>query len=349
MRKSYGSLKPLVPLMAAAKPYDWAGHFGRRAPLELEIGAGNGEHLAELASDHPERDFIGVELLWGRVKKCLRKLSVAGVSNAGLIYGDVRPALEYLIEPRSLERVRMLFPCPWPGDDAGRHRLYGHEMLCMLNSRLVEGGQVLLVTDDREYFDWVLDQIDNTGFRSEVREIGADFRTKFEKKWSEGGQSTFYRLDLYKKQHIDRPLRRELDLKTHLIEAYHPERFKVGALLTPEPSALDSGDGAQLGDGETGATETGAPEGPKIRAQIKDFLHDPATDRGMARVVVVEAGLSQELWIDIRPENPAQGSRWRIAPARGCNAMMTDGVQLALDGLARQAVLPRPSEGMLSA
>ena len=36
--------------------------FGRRAPRTLEIGFGNGEHLASLATAHPERDYFGIEV-----------------------------------------------------------------------------------------------------------------------------------------------------------------------------------------------------------------------------------------------------------------------------------------------
>ena len=36
--------------------------FGRLAPRTLEIGFGNGEHLASLATAHPERDYFGIEV-----------------------------------------------------------------------------------------------------------------------------------------------------------------------------------------------------------------------------------------------------------------------------------------------
>src|ERR1700741_2602725 len=36
--------------------------FGRRAPRTLEIGFGNGEHLAALAAAHPGQDYFGIEV-----------------------------------------------------------------------------------------------------------------------------------------------------------------------------------------------------------------------------------------------------------------------------------------------
>jgi len=35
--------------------------FGNSNPVYLEIGFGNGEFLAELASRHPQRNYLGIE------------------------------------------------------------------------------------------------------------------------------------------------------------------------------------------------------------------------------------------------------------------------------------------------
>ncbi|MCB0215887.1 MAG: hypothetical protein H6648_11450 [Caldilineae bacterium] len=304
MRKPYGSLAPLVTPQQAHKPVDWPARFGRVAPLELEIGCGNGEYLARLAAAHPERDFIGVERMWGRVKKILRKLDLAELANARLIYGEAAIALGYLLPPRSLTRVHTLFPCPWPGDDEGRHRLYGPAFLALVNSRLVEAGRVLLVTDDRDYFDWVLAQLPGSGFDGQSAEVGADYGTKFERKWVGEGQARFYRLDLTKRRHIEVPPSQEAVMRTHRIARFEARGFA--------PVEAQSGD---------------------CRVRGLDFLHDPAQDRGMVRVVVAEPGLTQELWIEIRPHDGG----WVVAPARGTGGLMTDGVQLALDAVAAAA------------
>jgi hypothetical protein len=71
----------------------------------------------------------------------------------------------------------------------------------------------------------------------------------------------------------------------------------------------------------------------ELRVRGRDFLHDPERRRGMVRVVVVEPDLTQELWIEIRPS----GEGWMVAPARGSGALMTAGVQLALDAVAEAA------------
>jgi tRNA (guanine-N7-)-methyltransferase len=46
----------------SAEPLSLDSLFGRAAPRTLEIGFGNGEHLAALAAAHPERDYFGIEV-----------------------------------------------------------------------------------------------------------------------------------------------------------------------------------------------------------------------------------------------------------------------------------------------
>ena len=43
-------------------------------PLEIDLGSGDGTFLVEMARQHPERDFLGVERLGGRVLKTAKKI-----------------------------------------------------------------------------------------------------------------------------------------------------------------------------------------------------------------------------------------------------------------------------------
>ena len=317
----YRSLEHLLPWPATAKPLDAAGVFGRHAPLELEIGPGNGEYLAAMAKERSAHDFLAVELLWGRVKKCLRKLGGARLTNARLVCGNIGPVLAYLVPPRSLHAVHTLFPCPWPGDAAGAHRLYRADFLRLVNSRLVDGGRVTLVTDNRPYFDWVLEQLPGTGFDGRTHAVGADYGTKFERKWVGGGQERFHRLDLVKTEHQDLPLSPEVPMRSHVLSGFDPGAFQL-------PHRVLSGSGAD--------PEIDAVTGGVTRVVGRELLYDPARRQGLVRMVVVEPGLSQELWIEIA--GMADG-RFRVAPARACHALLTDGVQLAVDAVAQAAGL----------
>ena len=59
---------------------DLSSVFGRIAPLEVDLGCGDGSYLAELAEGSPARDFLGIERLFGRVRSACYKLAERRVS-----------------------------------------------------------------------------------------------------------------------------------------------------------------------------------------------------------------------------------------------------------------------------
>ena len=54
-------------------PTDGKAIFGNDQPLEVDLGCGDGTFLLEMARHYPERNFLGVERLLGRVRKVCRK------------------------------------------------------------------------------------------------------------------------------------------------------------------------------------------------------------------------------------------------------------------------------------
>src|SRR5688500_6081675 len=58
-----------------------AALFSASQPLEIELGAGDGSFLAQWAALNPERNFLGVERLLGRLRKIERKSRRVGLTN----------------------------------------------------------------------------------------------------------------------------------------------------------------------------------------------------------------------------------------------------------------------------
>jgi hypothetical protein len=94
MKSSYPSLKAFIPWMKETHPVEWSEIFGRSAELEVEIGFGLGDFLIQQAQIHPDRDYLGIELGWGYVRRTLRKISLADVKNVRVMQADIRVALE---------------------------------------------------------------------------------------------------------------------------------------------------------------------------------------------------------------------------------------------------------------
>lgn len=121
-------------------------------PLEVELGCGDGRFLAALAAHHPEREFLGIERMLGRVGKTLRKIEAAGLTNARVLRLESGYATGWLLPTAGVARLHLLCPDPWPKKrHAGRRLVNQDEFLGGLARILQPGGEFLLKTDDRVY------------------------------------------------------------------------------------------------------------------------------------------------------------------------------------------------------
>ena len=125
--------------------------FGRAAPRTLEIGFGNGEHLAALATAHPERDYFGIEVHRPGVGHLLLVASINNLTNVRVSSHDAVEVLREQIAEGSLDEVLVLFPDPWHKKRHHKRRLIQPPFVELIASRLRIGGVFKLATDWEEY------------------------------------------------------------------------------------------------------------------------------------------------------------------------------------------------------
>lgn len=159
--------------------------FPAAQPLEVELGSGDGSFLVEYARRHPDRNFIGVERLLGRIRKLDRKGRRAGLTNLRGVRIESSYFLEYLLPPHSAQALHIYFPDPWPKRKHRRHRLINERFPTIAQQALAPGGTVFLRTDDRDYFEQMVAVFAaSPGFRaveapSELAELLTDFERDF--------------------------------------------------------------------------------------------------------------------------------------------------------------------------
>ena len=134
-------------------PLDAAVLFGRKMPLELEIGFGGGEHIAAQAVARPDVGFIGCEPFLNGVVQALGHIRDGGLSNVRLHMGDALDVVERLPDA-SLSRVYLLHPDPWPKVRHAKRRMVNHRPLDVIAAKLMRGGEFRLGTDDATYCRW---------------------------------------------------------------------------------------------------------------------------------------------------------------------------------------------------
>ena len=81
-------------------PLDLAQVFPRPAPLEVDLGCGDGAFLVALAERFPERNFLGLEKLAGRVRRACKKASRLALPNVRVLRIESAYAIQYLLPAR---------------------------------------------------------------------------------------------------------------------------------------------------------------------------------------------------------------------------------------------------------
>jgi len=186
-QRALEALYPRYGLERPAGRLDFAATFGRRAPVVLDIGFGDGEALAELALAHPERDYLGIEVYRSGVGRLLRTLERGGIDNVRVLEADAVEVLREDVPPASLHGVQLFFPDPWPKKRHHKRRMVQPQWLALVTDRLAPGGFLHLATDWQDYAEHMLAvTADEPGLENPHRGFAPDRdgrpQTKFERR-----------------------------------------------------------------------------------------------------------------------------------------------------------------------
>lgn len=138
-------------------PLDLDAIFGRHAPRTLEIGFGNGDHLAALAARHPERDYLGIEVHRPGVGRLLLSCAAQDSHNVRVICHDAVEVLERCLAPASIDEVLLLFPDPWHKKRHHKRRIVQPPFVASVARVLAPGGVFRLATDWQPYAEQMLE------------------------------------------------------------------------------------------------------------------------------------------------------------------------------------------------
>jgi tRNA (guanine-N7-)-methyltransferase len=126
--------------------------FMRPADLEVDIGCGEGAFLVAMAARFPERNFLGVERLLGRIRKTCRRAAALNLENVRVLRLESFYTVRHLLPPGSVSVFHVMFPDPWPKRKHQRRRLVNDPFLDAIHAALSKDGELRLTTDDADYF-----------------------------------------------------------------------------------------------------------------------------------------------------------------------------------------------------
>jgi tRNA (guanine-N7-)-methyltransferase len=177
----------LVPANCFA-PLDFEEIYGRQAPVEVDLGCGDGTFLAALARENPNTDFLGVERLVGRVGSACRKIENGGLKNARVFRFEIAFAVERLLPQGSVASFHLMFPDPWPKRRHAPRRLVSENFLASLHRALAANGTVRIATDETDYYRQITRLVSQSSLFAVVSDaVPATAMSKFEKRFTLDG------------------------------------------------------------------------------------------------------------------------------------------------------------------
>jgi tRNA (guanine-N7-)-methyltransferase len=183
---------------SSADPISLAELFPRDAPFEVDLGCGDGSFLAELASQRPDRNYLGVERLFGRVRTTCRRITRLGLTNARVMRGDIAHAVAQLLPRNSVDAFHIMFPDPWPKRRHHCRRIFNPDLLSALAGALKPFASVSVVTDQPEYFAEMERVVSGSHLFERFAVPEAPLaQSTFERRYVEAGEP-IYRLELRK-------------------------------------------------------------------------------------------------------------------------------------------------------
>ena len=146
-KRALAELYPRYGLAPGDELFDFRAAFGRAAPVAVEIGFGSGDALARMATEHPEMNYLGIEVHRPGVGRLLARLAAEGLTNVRVVCADAKEILARRVPDESLTAVYVLFPDPWPKKRHHKRRLVQPDFVQLVRRKLKSGGMLHLATD----------------------------------------------------------------------------------------------------------------------------------------------------------------------------------------------------------
>lgn len=142
---------------------NWKEVFGNQNPIAMEIGMGKGRFIMDLASLHPDINYIGVERYDSVLYRALQKMEERPLPNLRFLCINAE-ILPEIFEPGELDQIYLNFSDPWPKDRHARRRLTSREFLACYDKVLKKDGRIEFKTDNRPLFDFSLEEVKEAGW-----------------------------------------------------------------------------------------------------------------------------------------------------------------------------------------
>ena len=174
--KPYARPELLACDFHANEPLERKGHWHQSfvrptQPMHLELGCGKGGFLAQLASCHPDVNYLGIDitdkvliLAKRNIERVYQEKNLP-TDNVMIMSLDIERILNAFDQRDEVQRIYINFCNPWNKKLAHKkHRLTHTRQLALYRTLLAEDGEVYFKTDDDALFQDSLKYFPEAGF-----------------------------------------------------------------------------------------------------------------------------------------------------------------------------------------
>lgn len=148
-------------------PGTWRDIFGNEHPIHIEIGMGKGKFIHTMAKEHPEINYVGIEKYSSVLLRAIQKMEQEELPNLKFLRMDAEDIVN-VFGKGEVDKIYLNFSDPWPKDRHAKRRLPSREFLARYDCILKQGGKLEFKTDNRDLFDFAVEELEPAGWRADV-------------------------------------------------------------------------------------------------------------------------------------------------------------------------------------
>jgi len=129
----------------------WSALFPLPAPVEIEVGCGDGAFLVAVGRRHPERNFFGLERSPAKARRLAERVERLATANVRSLRADAVCLVSAVIPTASVAAYHVYFPDPWWKRRHAPRRVFTPAFVAGVARTLWDDGRLHFATDVQAY------------------------------------------------------------------------------------------------------------------------------------------------------------------------------------------------------
>ena len=176
----------------------WSEVFGNKNPICLELGMGRGSFIIQMALEHPNINYIGLELDENQTATAVKYVGDQKIPNLKFICDDAQNIIN--IFGKEIDTIYLTFSEPWPKKNDAHRRFTDISYLKLYDRVFRKHKHIIMKTDNKILFASGLESLSNYwySFKTVSMDLHHDERnipnimTDFEKQYYKENRQVYY-------------------------------------------------------------------------------------------------------------------------------------------------------------